>query len=193
MTSLTIRQFTVNEYHRLIELNFFQTDERVELIRGEIVKMAAKGTAHAVCNTRLMTKLVILINERAIIRGQEPIILPSNSEPQPDVAIVKNRDDDYLSSHPQPQDILLVIEISDSSLNYDQDVKLSLYAEAQINNYWIFNLIDDHLETYTEPYQEHNGIFRYRNKRIFLKDELVLVPGFNDIYINLSEIFLGIL
>lgn len=193
MTSLTIRQFTVNEYHRLIELNFFQTDERVELIRGEIVKMAAKGTAHAVCNTRLMTKLVILINERAIIRGQEPIILPCNSEPQPDVAIVKNRDDDYLSSHPQPEDILLVIEISDSSLNYDQDVKLSLYAEAQIDNYWIFNLIDDHLETYTEPYQEYNGIFRYRTKRIFLKDELVLVPGFNDIYINLSEIFLGIL
>ncbi|HBW58191.1 MAG TPA: hypothetical protein DEF27_10455 [Oscillatoriales bacterium UBA8482] len=193
MTSLTIRQFTVNEYHRLIELNFFQTDERVELIRGEIVKMAAKGTAHAVCNTRLMTKLVILINERAIIRGQEPIILPSNSEPQPDVAIVKNRDDDYLSSHPQPEDILLVIEISDSSLNYDQDVKLSLYAEAQIHNYWIFNLIDDHLETYTEPYQERNGIFRYRTKRIFLKNELVLVPGFHNIYINLSEIFLGIL
>jgi Uncharacterized protein conserved in cyanobacteria len=178
MTSLTTRRFTLNEYHRLIELNFFQTDERVELIRGELIKMAAKGTAHAVCNTRLITKLIILINERAIVRGQEPIILPSHSEPQPDVAIVRNRDDDYLSSHPQPEDIFLVIEVSDSSLNYDQDVKLSLYAEAQISQYWIVNLIDQHLETYTEPYQELNGQFKYRNKRVFLKNEIVVIPNF---------------
>ncbi|NEQ29210.1 MAG: Uma2 family endonuclease, partial [Microcoleus sp. SIO2G3] len=146
MTAVTVKRFTLDEYHRLGELGFFREDERVELIRGEIIQMPTKKTPHSVCNTRLIRKLILLVGERAIVRGQEPIILPTDSEPQPDGVIARDRSDDYLSSHPEPADILLVIEISDSTLSYDQQIKLSLYAEAGISDYWIFNLVESHLE-----------------------------------------------
>ncbi|HBY80727.1 MAG TPA: hypothetical protein DEG47_27805, partial [Cyanobacteria bacterium UBA11148] len=168
MTAVTSRHFTLAEYHRLGELGFFGADERVELIRGEIIQMPTKKTPHSVCNTRLIRQLILLLGEQAIARGQEPIILPADSEPQPDAVIARYRSDDYLSSHPQPADILLVIEISDSTLNYDQQTKLSLYAEDGIADYWIFNLVENHLETYCEPYQDTQGKFNYRSKRIFL-------------------------
>ncbi|WP_367274824.1 Uma2 family endonuclease [Microcoleus sp. CAWBG556] len=102
---------------------------------------AAKTTFHSVCNTLLLQELVILIARIAHLRAQEPIILSTtDSEPEPDVVIARNRDDNYLASHPESADILLVIEVSDSTLKYDQRTKLSLYAEAGITNYWIFNL-----------------------------------------------------
>ena len=135
MTAVTTRRFTLDEYHRLGELGFFQEDELVELIRGEIIQMPTKKTPHSVCNTRLVRKLILLLGNRAIVRGQEPIILPSDSEPQPDGIIARNCSDDYLSSYPTPADILLVIEISDSTLSYDQKNKLSVYAEAGICDY----------------------------------------------------------
>lgn len=189
MTAVTAKRFTVDEYHRLGELGFFREDERTELIRGEIILMPTKETPHSVCNTRLVRKLILLLGDRAIVRGQEPIILPADSEPQPDGAIVRDRADDYLSSHPTPADILLVIEISDSTLSYDQKTKLSLYAEDGISDYWIFNLIDNHLETYSEPYQDRQGKFNYRSKRIFLSNEVVVLPCFPDLSLNLAEIF----
>jgi len=171
MTTVTSRRFTLDEYHRLGELGFFREDERVELIRGEIIQMPTKKTPHSVCNTRLVRKLILLLGERAIVRGQEQIILPADSEPQPDGVIARNRSDDYLSSHPEPAEILLLIEISDSTLRYDQQTKLSLYAEDGISDYWIFNLLENHLETYSEPYQDRQGKFSYRSKRIVLSNE----------------------
>ena len=89
MTAVTTRRFTLDEYHRLGELGFFQEDELVELIRGEIIQMPTKKTPHSVCNTRLVRKLILLLGNRAIVRGQEPIILPSDSEHQPDGIIAR--------------------------------------------------------------------------------------------------------
>ncbi len=189
MTTVTSRRFTLDEYHRLGELGFFREDERVELIRGEIIQMPTKKTPHSVCNTRLVRKLILLLGERAIVRGQEPIILPADSEPQPDGVIARNRSDDYLSSHPKPAEILLLIEISDSTLRYDQQTKLSLYAEDGISDYWIFNLLENHLETYSEPYQDRQGKFSYRSKRIVLSNEVVTLPCFPDLSLDLTEIF----
>jgi len=189
MTAVTTRRFTLDEYHRLGELGFFQEDELVELIRGEIIQMPIKKTPHSVCNTRLVRKLILLLGNRAIVRGQEPIILPSDSEPQPDGIIARNCSDDYLSSYPTPADILLVIEISDSTLSYDQKNKLSVYAEAGICDYWIFNLVENYLEFYTEPYQDRQGKFSYRSKRIILSNEIVSLPCFPDLSLNLSEVF----
>lgn len=168
MSAVTVKRFTVDEYHRLGNLGFFREDERTELIRGEIILMPAKKTPHSVCNTRLVRRLILLLGDSAIVRGQEPIILPADSEPQLDGVIARNRSDDYLSSHPEPADILLVIEISDTTLSYDQKTKLFLYAEDKIFDYWIFNLVENHLETYSEPYQDRQGKFNYRSKRIFL-------------------------
>ncbi|AUS99749.1 hypothetical protein CLI64_04720 [Nostoc sp. CENA543] len=191
MSLTTAKRFTVDEYHRLGELGFFAENERVELIKGEIFEMAAKGTAHSVCITRLYRELFKLIGEQATLRGQEPIILSENSEPEPDMVIASNTPDDYLASHPVPSDILLLIEIADSSLKYDQEVKLSVYAEAGIADYWIFNLLDNCLECYTEPYQAIKGKFGYRRKLVFLQNESVSLPYFSQLVLDLSQVFPG--
>ncbi len=103
--------------------------------------------------------------------------------------IVQNRADDYLSFHPEPADTLLVIEISDSSLSYDQDVKLPLYAEAGISDYWIFNLIANQLEVYSESYQDLQHKFGYSTKRIVLSNKAIALPCFPDLLLNLSKVF----
>lgn len=189
MTAVTAKRFTIAEYHRLGELGFFTPDERVELIRGEIIQMPTKKTPHSVCNTRLVRQLITLLGNRAIVRGQEPVILPADSEPQPDVVMARNRSDEYLSSHPEPVDILLVVEIADSTLSYDRGRKLSIYAEDGITDYWIFNLVDRWLEVYNEPYRDSQGKCGYRLKRIFLPDETVGIPGFSDLSIDLLGVF----
>lgn len=189
MTTVTAKRFSIAEYHRLGELGFFGLDERVELIRGELIKMAAKGTLHSVCNSLVFGELYSLVGKTAIVRGQEPIILTDDSEPEPDVVIARNRSDNYLASHPEPADILLVIEVSDSTLKYDREIKLSLYAEAGISNYWIFNLVDNQLEMHSEPYQKRQGDFNYRSQRVLLQNETVVIPGFPDLSLDLSLVF----
>jgi Uma2 family endonuclease len=189
MTIATAKRFTITEYDRLAELGFLNEDDRVELINGEIISMVSKGKPHSVCETRLERELFKLVGERATLRGQQPIIIPDYSEPEPDRVIVKNRADDYLSTHPTPADILLLIEIADSSLKYDQEIKLSLYAEAGISDYWIFNLVANYLESYSEPYQDLQGKFGYRKKIIFLPNESVNLPCFPDLVLDLSRVF----
>lgn len=183
----TLKRFTIEEYHRLTELGFFQEDDRVELVRGQLIYRAAKGTLHSVCSTRLNRQLTKLVGDQATLRGQELIALPNDGEPEPDFAIVRNHADDYLSGHPRPEDILLLIEISDSSLTYDQETKLELYAEDGIQHYWIFNLIDRVLEMYSEPYQTSE--FGYRVKRIALPNERVKLPCFSELWLDLSIVF----
>jgi Uma2 family endonuclease len=124
MNVVTPKRFTIDEYHRLIELEFLKESDRIELIRGELIQMVAKGTPHTVCGSILCRQLDRLLGDRAVIRGQDPITLPSQSEPEPDVAVARGKDEDYLAHHPYPEDIFLVIEISDSTLDYDQTTKL---------------------------------------------------------------------
>ena len=188
-TLATAKRFTTDEYHCLTELGFFTEDSRVELIWGEIVQMAAKGTSHTVCCSKLIRELSRLLASRAILRCQDPIILSSESEPEPDFAIVKNRDDEYLSRHPTPEEIILVIEIADSSLNYDREVKLPLYAEAGIANYWIFNLIENQLETHQNIYQKCQENFAYSQQQIFLPHQTISLPKFSDLVLDLSKVF----
>ncbi|MCC3415330.1 MULTISPECIES: Uma2 family endonuclease [unclassified Microcoleus] len=188
MTAVTAKRFSIAEYDRLAELGFFESDNRFELIRGEIIKMAAKGRLHSVCNTLLVEELIILLARRARVRVQEPIILSDDSEPEPDVVIAR-RSDNYVSSHPLAADILLVIEVSDSTLKYDRRTKLSLYAESGISDYWIFNLVEPQLEMYSEPYQKQTGGFDYRVKRVVLPNEVVVIPGFPDLSLDLSAVF----
>ncbi|MBW4695999.1 MAG: Uma2 family endonuclease [Lyngbya sp. HA4199-MV5] len=179
MNLVTPKSFTIAEYHRLTEMGFFAEDDRVELIRGEINRMAAKGTAHTVCCSNLLTALASLVLDKATVRCQDPISLPSGSEPEPDFAIVRLRSDHYLSGHPTPENILLVIEIADPSLDYDREVKRSLYAEAGITDYWIFNLIENCLEVYSEPYQNGDR-FDYAVRRIVLPKGTIALPELSE-------------
>lgn len=189
MSIATVKRFTIDDYYRLTELGFFSEDDKVELIRGQFIEMVAKGIAHEFCITRLNRELLRVLGDRATIRVQSPIILPPDSEPEPDFTVAVNRTDDYFSAHPSAVDILLVIEVSDSSLNYDREIKLPLYAEHGIGNYWLFNLLDKCLESYAEPYQKPQGDFSYRLKRIVSANEAIVLPSFPDLSLDLDKIF----
>jgi Uma2 family endonuclease len=189
MSIVATKNFTVREYHQLEELGFLNQTDHVELIQGEIVQMSPKGTAHSVCETLLYKELLRILGDLAIVRGQQPITISDHSEPEPDLAIVQNIEDNYLSAHPSPDDILCLIEIANSSLKYDQEVKLSLYAAAGITDYWIFNLIDNYLESYNQPYKDLQGKFGYRRRLIFLPNESVNLPFFSDLILDLSKVF----
>jgi Uma2 family endonuclease len=189
MTTIQVKRFTLEEYHKLTELGFFHEDDHIQLINGELIEMVAKGRAHETCLRKLWKELPVVIGNRATLQSQAPITIPPKSEPEPDFAIVKNRDDDYLSSHPQGEDVLLVIEVADSSIEYDQKVKIPLYAKAGIPDYWILNLLDNCLECYSEPYQNQQGIFGYVNKRIVLPNQIISLPCFPDLQLDLSKLF----
>lgn len=189
MTAVQAKRFSLEEYHKLTEIGFFHEDDRIELIRGEIIEMAAKGTAHEVCLRNLLRELPRLVGDRATLQSQAPIILPPNSEPEPDFAIVRNSPDNYLSAHPSPNDVLLVMEVADSTLNYDRNIKLPLYAEAGISDYWIFNLFDNQLEAHSEPFQNSQGTFGYQNRRIVLPNQAISIPCFPDLSLDLARVF----
>ncbi len=184
------KRFTLDEYHRLADLGFFAQDDRVELVRGEIIPMVAKGTADTSCCSNLLRELAKLVGNQATLRCQDPITLDSGSEPEPDFVIAHPRDDRFLSAHPTPDDILLVIEIADSSLSYDREVKVPLYAEANISDYWLFNLVEHHLEAYSEPYQLE-GKYGYAVRRIVLPTQVFPLPCFSDAILDLNQIFPG--
>ena len=148
--TLVRHRFSVAEYEQMIEHGILTENDRVELIHGEIIDKMAIGDAHAACVKRLNRLLGTTFGNRSLISVQDPICL-IDSEPEPDLALLIPRGDFYLSGKPRPADILLVIEVSDSSLEYDRLVKLPMYAEAGIAEFWIVNLEDDCLEVYRQP------------------------------------------
>ena len=153
MMSLEIlrRKFTVREYHLMAEAGVFADGDRVELVNGEIINMSPVGTRHAACVKQLNRRLSRIPEERAIVGIQDPIQLSDGSEPQPDVVLLKFREDYYETAHPTPSDILLLIEVSDSTIEYDRTVKLPLYAKAGIREVWIVDLMEDCIEIYRQP------------------------------------------
>lgn len=183
------KRFTVHEYHRLVELGFLNEDDHIELIRGELIQMAAKGTAHETCIRRLLRQLPLLLQDQATLQCQAPIVLSFDGEPEPDFAIVHNRPDDYATEHPTAADTLLVIEVADSSLGYDREVKLPLYAEAKIRDYWLFNYPDRCLEAYSEPEEIVSGRFGYLNRRIVPRDGAIALPPFPEQVLDLRLVF----
>lgn len=144
-------RFTVDAYHRLGEAGILGEDDRVELIEGEITMMSPVGGRHAACVSRLTRLFVQQTGERAIVRVQDPVHLDERSEPQPDLAVLRPRQDFYASGHPRPEDVLLLVEVADSSLGYDRDVKLPLYGRAGIRELWIVDLDGEAIEVYRQP------------------------------------------
>ena len=148
---LTDRRFTLDEYHRMGRAGVFHEDDRVELLDGRIVEMTPIGPGHAGCIGALTGLLARLVGDRAVVWVQNPIDLSERAEPQPDLALLAPRADAYRSAHPRPTDILLVIEVADSSLEYDRDVKLPLYAAAGVAEIWLVNLPGDSVAVYRDP------------------------------------------
>jgi Uma2 family endonuclease len=143
-------RFTVPEYERMIDVGILKEDARVELIRGEIVAKMPTGDLHAACVKRLNRLLGSAASDRAIVSVQDPIRL-ADSQPEPDVALLRPRDDFFASGKPVPADVLLLVEVADTSLEDDREVKGPLYAENGIAEYWIVNLVDRCLEVHRGP------------------------------------------
>ena len=153
----TRRQFSVTDYHRMADAGILGEDDRVELIAGEVVDMSPIGTRHAACVDRLTMALTRQAGSTAIVRVQSPIQLDDYSEPQPDLALLRMRDDFYMYSHPMPTDVLLLIEVADSSALYDRTTKLPLYARSTIPEVWLVSVPDERIERYIQPV---NGIYQ---------------------------------
>jgi Uma2 family endonuclease len=157
---------TTGEYLRMVESGTWTKDDNVELIRGEIINMSPINSQHAGTVKRIKSFLERLLYGKYIIGVQDPIEIPEHSMPQPDITIARYRDDYYTSRHPQPQDILLIIEVADTSLPVDKFVKEPLYAEANIPEYWIVDLQRKCIEVHKHPIDA-----KYTNTHEYQPDE----------------------
>jgi Uma2 family endonuclease len=180
---LVHHRFSLDEYEAMIEHGILTHDDRVELLAGEIVEKMTIGSRHAACVKKLNRVFSTALGGRVIVSVQDPIRLPPDSEPEPDLSIVKPRDDFYAQAHPSPQDVLLIVEVADSSLPVDRSVKLPLYAASGIAEYWIVDLINNAIELYTEP---RDG--RYTGSRIMRGDETITPTAFPDVVVRIGDI-----
>ncbi len=177
------RRFSVGEYYAMAEAGILGPDERVELLDGEIVVMAPIGNRHAFCVDWLTRFWILALAELAIVRIQNPVRLNDSSEPEPDITLLAWRDDFYASAHPGPQDVLLLIEVADSTADSDRNEKLPLYARAGIPEVWIVNLRDRRVEVYTEP----DGV-GYNSVRYYGPGDSVAPLHFPDIALEVERI-----
>jgi Uma2 family endonuclease len=147
----TLKRWTVQDYHRMSELGILDPNERTELIAGQITLMAAKGTPHVTSLHLLANALRDLLSDTALVRTQDPIQLDNFSEPEPDLAIVQGTILDYVDHHPRPNQVYLIVEVADSTLKHDCEIKDKLYAQANIIEYWVLDLKNRQLHLFRNP------------------------------------------
>ena len=161
-------RFTVDDFARLGEAGIFAEDDRVELIDGEIRDMTPIGPPHAWIVNRLIRKLVLHLDNRAWVSAQNPLRLDGHTEPQPDLVVARGGEDDYAERHPEAGDVLLVVEVADSSLRYDRAEKMPRYARAGIPEAWLVDVTGRAVTVCTVP-----GSGGYARERVFrLKAEI---------------------
>lgn len=180
---VTRRRFTVDEYYRMADAGIFSEDDRVELIEGEVVEMAPIGSRHAGHVDKLVWILSRRVGEEALLRTQHPIRLGEFSEPQPDLALVRPRPDFYTAAHPGPNDAVLLIEVAESSADYDRAIKASLYARSGVREYWLVDLRERIVEVYRNPAPEG-----YREIQTARRGDRLTVAALPAISLTVDEI-----
>lgn len=170
-TAVQTRLWSREEYDRLISAGMFHPDERLELIEGEILQMSPQGSAHATAVTLIENALRKVFGTNYVLRVQMPLALGSDSEPEPDIAIVVGTPRDYRQKHPHTAE--LIVEVADSTLWYDRERKMKIYAHAGIPEYWILNLLDLQLEIYRQPAMKQAPAPFYQNHLIHTAAESV--------------------
>jgi Uma2 family endonuclease len=185
LANATVRKHLtdIREWQKLGEANIFPPGSRIELIEGEILEMAPIGFNHSGHINRLVKLLTKRIPSDVIPSVQNPLQLGDLSEPEPDFMLLKPNDDFYCSRHPNADDVLLLIEVADSSLNFDQNQKLSLYARFNIPEYWLMNLKDSWVEVYRKPHGDCYG-----EKTTLRVGDTVTLSHINQITINIADI-----
>jgi Uma2 family endonuclease len=149
LARLPKRRLTVDEFHRLGEAGILDEDDRIELIEGELIQMAPIGSLNAATVDRIAD--LYRGHPGPIIRVQNPLVLGSRSEPVPDLMLLRHRQDFYADSHPRPNDVLLLIEVADSTVGIDRDVKIPLYGQEGVAETWLLDLQKRQLEIYLLP------------------------------------------
>jgi len=178
------RLFNREEYHRMGEVGILKRSDHVELIRGEIVEMSPMGPRHYAFVNNLNRLLVVRLTDRAIVAVQGPIVLAEDSEPEPDIAIIRHRTVPYKEREAFREDALLLIEVAESSLAYDRSTKLRLYAEAGIPEYWVIDCLAESVEIHRGP-----DAGRYRDVSRVEGAASVSPQAFPDVVLSLADIF----
>ena len=176
------RLFTIEEYHRMAETGILRPHDRVELIDGEILEMSPIGSRHSSCVSNLIRVLVLGLGTRAVVSPQNPVQIPVHSEPEPDVAVLRERS--YKISTPTAEDVLLLVEVADTSLRFDRTVKLRLYARAGIPEYWLADAGTETVTLYREPVGE-----TYEHARVVGIDGTLSPVAFPDLVIHVAALF----
>ncbi|HEY9638237.1 MAG TPA: Uma2 family endonuclease [Coleofasciculaceae cyanobacterium] len=177
------RKFTVEQYHQMAQAGILTENDRVELIRGEIVEMSPIGRRHAACVNRLNALFNQRLAQAVIVGVQNPVELDDSSEPQPDLVLLRRRADFYEAGHPQPQDIFLLVEVADTTVEFDREVKIPLYAKDGISEVWLVDINAQCLEVYRQP--SPNG---YQNIQKYYRGQSVFVQAFPEVSFTLDEV-----
>lgn len=175
-------RFTVDEYYKMIELGLLKDYEKAEIIEGELIQKMTVGNRHAFIVDTLNRFFVKNVSDDVLVRIQNPVRLTDFNEPEPDIALADLTKYDG-RRHPQPGEILLVVEVSDSTLKYDRDTKLPLYAEAEIPEVWIVNLPNNIIEIHQKP-----SVGIYQLTKIFKKGEQIESEILPDLNLKVDEI-----
>lgn len=176
-------RFDVDAYHRMAESGILAPNDSVELIDGEVLHMSPMGSRHAACVDRLLHTLFQPLAGRAIVRCQSPIRLNRHNEPEPDLTLLRPREDFYATAHPSAEDVLWVIEVSDSSLDFDRQVKLPLYAQFGIPEVWILDLGSDQILIHGQP----SGL-AYAEQRTHGGGETFTTRAFPDLQLSVDSL-----
>ncbi len=177
-------RITIDRYQKMVAAGVLTTSDRVELIEGEILGLAPIGTRHASVTGRLYKRLVLGLGEAATVRAANPIDLGSFSEPEPDLLVLKPQADDYVPAHPQAEDVLLLVEVADTSLAFDQGTKRELYARFGVSEYWVVDLSGRRTFAYAGAAQ---GAFQ--RSREYLIDDVISPQAFPHLEIAVRELF----
>ena len=183
-TEIARRLFTRAEYYRMTEVGILKPTDRVELIRGEIVQLSPIGPRHSAFVNNLNQLLVLRLAGRAIVSVQNPVVVDDYSEPQPDLVLLRRRDVPYKEAHGTPEDVLLLIEVAETSIRYDRATKLRLYAEAGVPEYWIVDCAAESIEVYRAP-----GRDGYREASRVSGATSISPQALGDVGLSLAEIF----
>ena len=181
--TLPRRKFTVDEYHDFIEKGVFKPGERIELWEGEFIEMSPIGKRHAGTVSALSDILKDVFGKKFLVWSQNPIVLNDFSEPQPDVSLLKRRDDFYRNDSATAADVLLAMEVSDSTVKYDRDIKFPRYAENGIKESWLIDLENNRVEIHTQP--TANG---YKLVKILHRGDIAESTIFEEIKIAVDDI-----
>jgi Uma2 family endonuclease len=177
------RWITVMEFEDMFKAGIFRQDERLELIEGEVFAMSPIGISHARCVNYLVNFLVQLFAGKIIVSAQNPITIDDYSQPQPDIALLQWRADFYGQAHPRPHDILLAIEVADTTVSYDRKIKIPCYSKADIHETWIVNIPAERIEIYAQPVNGEYSIVKY-----FQRGEEVQSHTISELKIGVNEI-----